>query len=350
MEDDTNFESNDGYIQAQQHPLIIDSTDDGNCSVKNRNTNKVYTPANVYATSLSNDSGVHPIQNQGYEFNLQNRQPYSQRQYIQEEMQHNQTNHYRNNYNELPYHQNRKPTRPNQYLQGQTGNNNNNKQIHSNDNFVNNRRPSSFSPNIKFILLIIVCLLNMFVLWYTYSSLNYNSYEVNLNKNKIIQLETLIENYKESERVKKIKPTVIINGVHSDINEDDSENIKSLIKNSANSHHGVGIPIGAGRGYHNHTYETIHYEFILDTKTKVWEKYPNKGSIPYISVDRLLFFYLCCRAEMGEFICSDTRNLEAKITRDYETQDQYLKVRISDMALAGKSCTLTFTLDVHPEE
>jgi hypothetical protein len=115
-----------------------------------------------------------------------------------------------------------------------------------------------------------------------------------------------------------------------------------------------GIPMGIdnnnnriGKSYHNHTYETIHYDFLLDNSLGIWNYYPGKGSLPYMDLDKLLYYSLCCMAEMGEFMCGDNKFMNSIIFKDYESQDQKLKVKILDEILSGRSCILTFTLDIY---
>jgi len=128
----------------------------------------------------------------------------------------------------------------------------------------------------------------------------------------------------------KKEPQVIVNGVHQD---------------DAGAYITKGLPIGEGRGYHNHTYETIHYEFMLGGKIDIFEKYPAKGPIPFMDRDRTVFYELCCSVGLGGFKCGDNNIFESYILRDYETQEHYIKVKYMDKGMAGKYCTLTFILD-----
>ena len=108
------------------------------------------------------------------------------------------------------------------------------------------------------------------------------------------------------------------------------------------------LTISNGKGYHNHTYETIHYEFVLDNKMESWVKYPRDTSIPYMNMNKLLFYNLCCMGQMGEFVCENTGSmLNSKLVKDYESNKQQLKVKISDRSLLGRTCILTFTLDMY---
>ena len=189
----------------------------------------------------------------------------------------------------------------------------------------------SYASFIKTVLILLLLLNTLFVI-YLYAT----HHDHHDDDDKVVVSESHVAAVEAAVRQRLLEDG-IVGQLHPDLQTTTTTTTAASAVRSSN--------VGAGKAFHDHDYEMFHYEFILDSQVGSWVRYPNKGGLPCIETDRLMYYTLCCVAKGSRVFCQDRSEIESEIVRDFDTKEYHLSVLIRDSNLESRPCVLTYTLD-----